>query len=95
MASIEGLPSFGIYATWAYIGGVRFASATNVGVRPHFGGEEVSVETYVMDFEGDLYDQVLRIEFVAKLRDEAKFESLDGLKAQIERDVAQARAALL
>jgi riboflavin kinase/FMN adenylyltransferase len=68
---------------------------TNIGVRPTVGGGgRLSVETYLLDFEGDLYDARLRVHLVARLRDEKKFGSLDELKAQIARDVASARTAL-
>jgi riboflavin kinase/FMN adenylyltransferase len=67
---------------------------TNVGVRPTVGGGGLSVETYLLDFDGDLYDARLRIHLVARLRDERKFGSLDELKAQIARDVSDARTAL-
>ena len=90
----RALPAFGVYATWAYLGETRYASATNIGTRPTFGGERVSVETYIFDFDRDIYDQLLRIELVARLRPEQKFDGLEAIKAQIERDVAQARALL-
>jgi riboflavin kinase/FMN adenylyltransferase len=67
---------------------------TNVGVRPTVGGEGLSVETYLLDFSADLYGSRLRLELVARLREEKKFASLDALKAQIAADTAAARAAL-
>jgi len=90
----RALPAFGVYATWAFVGEARHASATSIGVRPTVGGENVTVETYIMDFEGDLYDQTLRIELVARLRPELKFDSLEAMKGQIARDVAEARRVL-
>jgi len=90
----RALPAYGIYATWAYVGERRYQSATSIGVRPTVGGQTVSVETYLMDFDGDLYDQQLRIEFVARLRDEEKFDGLEALTAAIARDVANARKVL-
>jgi riboflavin kinase/FMN adenylyltransferase len=68
---------------------------TNIGVRPTVGSVGLSVETYLLDFAGDLYDARLRIHLVARLREERKFGSLDELKAQIARDVSDARAALV
>jgi riboflavin kinase/FMN adenylyltransferase len=65
-----------------------------VGHRPTFGGQTVSVETHILDFEGDLYDTLLRVEFVARLRGEARFGSIEELTAQIGRDVAEARRVL-
>lgn len=87
----RALPAFGVYATWAYVGEERHASATNIGVRPQFDGDKPSVETYIFDFDGDLYDQNLRVDLVARLRPEAKFDTLDALIAQMNRDVAEAR----
>ena len=54
----------------------------------------MSVETYIFDFEGDLYEQQLRIEFVARLRDEEKFDGLEALTAAIAKDVEDARRVL-
>ena len=72
---------------------------TNVGVRPTVGGQSGqarmqarTVETYLLDFSGDLYGAHLRLHLVARLRDEQKFASLDALKIQIAQDVAEARA---
>jgi riboflavin kinase / FMN adenylyltransferase len=73
---------------------------TNIGVRPTVtsgvtsGAGRLSVETHLLDFEGDLYDARLRLHLVARLRDEKKFGSLDELKAQIARDVSDARVAV-
>jgi riboflavin kinase/FMN adenylyltransferase len=96
----ELLPPNGVYAVTVD----RYAAAEqaflplgrgvmNVGVRPTVGGSRLSVETYLLDFEGDLYDARMRVHVVARLRDEKKFASLDELKAQIARDVAAARVA--
>jgi len=90
----RALPAYGIYATWAYVGETRYASATSIGIRPTIGGTAVTVETYIFDFDGDLYDQILRIELVARLRPELKFDSLEAMKEQIGRDVAEARRLL-
>jgi riboflavin kinase/FMN adenylyltransferase len=69
---------------------------TNIGVRPTVttGAGRLSVETHLLDFEGDLYDARLRLHLVARLREEKKFGSLDELKAQIARDVSDARVAV-
>jgi riboflavin kinase/FMN adenylyltransferase len=58
------------------------------------GGTEVLLEAHVFDFSGDLYGREIEVEFVAKLRDEAKFDSLDALKMQMKVDAAQARDLL-
>ena len=90
----RALPAFGIYATWAFVGETRYASATSIGVRPTVGGEAMSVETFIIDFAGDIYDQHLRIELVARLRPEEKFDGLEALTAAIARDVEDARRIL-
>ncbi|MBI4220890.1 MAG: bifunctional riboflavin kinase/FAD synthetase [Chloroflexi bacterium] len=93
------LPGDGIYATWAEIANgvdshVRFPAATSIGVRPTFGGGARTVEAYLIDFHGDLYGKSLALEFVARLRDELKFESAAALSQQIARDVADTKEAL-
>jgi riboflavin kinase/FMN adenylyltransferase len=68
-------------------------AATNVGVRPTFvTGRGVLVEAYLLDFEGDLYDRELRIAFLARLRGERRFDTVEGLVDQMHRDVEDARA---
>lgn len=90
----RALPAFGIYATWAFIGETWYQSATNIGVRPQFGGEHPSVETYIFDFNESVYDETLRIELVERLRPEAKFASVEALLEQMHADVARAREVL-
>ncbi len=90
----RALPAFGVYATWAYVDGQRFGSVTNIGMRPTFDGARASVETFIFDFTGDIYDRTIRIELVKRLRPEQKFSGLDEIKAQIDRDVAAARETL-
>ncbi len=90
----RALPAFGIYATWAWLGEARYPSATSIGRRPHFDGETATVETYIMDFDREIYGESLRIELVARISPELKFETVDQLKAKIAADVAAARAIL-
>lgn len=90
------LPANGVYATWATLAdGQPHASVTNVGVRPSFDHGERTVETYLLDFSGDLYDQVMTLTFVARLRPELRFASVDALKQQIAQDVLAARGVLM
>src|SRR5712664_332031 len=85
------IPRNGVYVTGALIDGQWRRSVTNVGVRPTFGSDtEPSVETFVMDWSGDLYGDVVRVRFLHRLRAEQKFNSLDELKSQIKSDVARA-----
>jgi riboflavin kinase/FMN adenylyltransferase len=90
----RALPAFGVYATWAYVGEERYASATNVGMRPTFDGVQLRVEAHLLGFAGDLYDRQLRLEFVERLRPEMKFDGVDAIKAQIDQDVAKAAQIL-
>ncbi len=71
--------------------GQVFEGVANVGRRPTVGGDAVRVEVHLLDFSGDLYGTELRVEFLARLRPEQRFEGLDALKAQIAHDVAAAR----
>lgn len=85
------IPANGVYVTGTLIDGQWRRSVTNVGTRPTFEtATEPSVETFVIDWSGDLYGDVIRVRFLYRLRDEKKFESLESLKAQVEKDVARA-----
>jgi riboflavin kinase/FMN adenylyltransferase len=85
------IPRNGVYVTGTLIDGKWRRSVTNVGVRPTFeSAAEPSVETFVMNWSGDLYGDVVRVRFLHRLRDEQKFSSLDDLKRQISKDVARA-----
>jgi riboflavin kinase/FMN adenylyltransferase len=90
----RALPAYGVYATWAYLGEEKLQSATSIGIRPHFDGEQPSVETFIFDFDRDIYDRILRIELVERLRPEEKFESLDALIQQMHWDVERSRQIL-
>ena len=86
------VPKFGVYATATLIDGVWRKGVTNVGVRPTFEGDnDPSIETYVFDFEGDLYGDVLRVRFLHRIRDEKKFAGVNELRVQIEKDAETAR----
>ena len=91
-------PPRGVYVGRARVGDTWRPAAVNVGVNPTFGGElgrtPMRVEAYLLDFDGDLYDQTLRIEFHERLRDEKKFDSTDELSQQIARDVEETRRLL-
>jgi riboflavin kinase / FMN adenylyltransferase len=85
------IPRNGVYVTGTLIEGQWRRSVTNVGVRPTFTSDaEPSVETFVMNWDGDLYGDVVRVRFLHRLRDEKKFGSLVELRTQIEADVKRA-----
>ncbi len=88
------VPADGIYAVWVDVEGSRYRGACSIGVRPTVGGTERTLEVYLLDFDGDLYGRHLSVEFVERLRDELKFDSLEALVEQMGRDVEQARDVL-
>ncbi|MGB7539983.1 MAG: riboflavin biosynthesis protein RibF [Anaerolineales bacterium] len=91
------VPAYGIYAGWVHLAGRRYAGATSIGVRPTFANgtaHAATVETHLLDFDGDLYGATLQLEFVARLREEIRFPDSDALREQMTRDVAQTRRIL-
>lgn len=96
LAVPEGLatPPLGVYAGRARIGDVWYLAATNIGTNPTFGGDKVRIETYLLDFEGDIYGQPIRVEFHDRLRDEKRFDNVADLVAQMHDDIARTRALL-
>ena len=81
------LPKRGVYATIAHLREKDYPAVTNVGVRPTFSEQEiVSVETLILDFNDDIYGEELRVEFIQCLRPEQKFDSVQALTQQIEKD---------
>ena len=87
------IPRNGVYVTGTLIDGQWRRSVTNVGLRPTFGdASEPSVETFVMNWDGDLYGDVVRVRFLYRLRDERRFSSVAELKSQIARDAARAES---
>ena len=88
----EVVPPKGVYATTATLNGVAHPSMTNIGTRPTFeSGEELVIETHLLNFDKNLYGARLGLGFVQRLRDERKFDGMDALRQQIEADRAQAR----
>jgi riboflavin kinase / FMN adenylyltransferase len=93
-AADKCLPAPGVYAMWVRVDGAWHAAATNVGYRPTFGGDRLTVEAYILDFSGDLYDREVRAVFVERLREERAYPSVDELVTQIGLDVADVRSLL-
>lgn len=94
LTQAQVVPADGVYAVWAEWRGRRWKGACSIGVRPTVGGTERTIEVYLLDFSGDLYGETLDVEFVARLREEMQFPSLEALVEQIVRDVAQVEAML-
>jgi riboflavin kinase/FMN adenylyltransferase len=87
------LPPNGVYAAHARVGGKEFRAVLNIGIRPTVGQKATAprLEVHLLDFAGGIYGTEMEVTFVARLRSEMKFDSLDALKAQITRDIAEAR----
>ncbi len=89
------IPGDGIYATFAYLGDQRMMAATSIGTKPTFGEHERSIEAFILDFDGDLYGKTLSLEFVKRLRDQVKFDTVEALQQQVGTDVEETKVALL
>ena len=83
------VPKLGVYACLCRVDGHKYVAVTNIGSRPTVEGHQVRAESWLLDFEGDLYGRQITLEFVKFLRPEQKFGSLEELKAQIQADAAQ------
>ena len=91
------VPAHGVYATRVWFDGLCHSAVTNVGIRPTVSDNDgrVTVESYILDFEGDLYGRELRVEFFTRLRGETRFPGLQELSNAIARDVEQTREYFL
>ncbi len=88
------IPANGVYAGWALLGEERFMAVTNVGTRPTFDGQDVTVEAYLLDFDRDIYGEMLEFQFVTRLRPEMKFSGIEALIAQIRADAEAGRKVM-
>jgi riboflavin kinase/FMN adenylyltransferase len=83
-------PKLGVYACACVMGGKTYSAVTNIGSRPTVGGHQVRAESWILDFDGDLYGKTITLEFHKFLRPEKKFDSLEELQTQIQKDAAEA-----
>jgi riboflavin kinase/FMN adenylyltransferase len=92
----DAVPAVGVYACWAHTTHGVHPAVTNIGFRPTFNSPTPvqTVEAHVLDFSADLYNTELSLDFVARLRPEMKFSSIEALVAQIQRDILSAREVL-
>jgi len=90
------IPAGGIYACWAYIGDERHQAAINIGTNPTFTPDKqtLNVEAYLLNFDRDIYGEMVRLDFIARLRDEERYDSVEALIKQINADVEQTREIL-
>ncbi|MBW8010622.1 MAG: bifunctional riboflavin kinase/FAD synthetase [Chloroflexi bacterium] len=94
--SVKVVPGFGVYVCRVYVDDQTYDAVTNIGVRPTFETEPVtpSIETHLLDFDADIYGREIKLEFIARLREELRFSNADELVAQMQIDFAQAREKL-
>jgi riboflavin kinase/FMN adenylyltransferase len=86
------IPADGVYVAWTDVGGEKRQSVVNVGLRPTFNTDQRTIESYILDFSGDIYGQPMAIEFLHRLRPEQKFSGIDAIREAIGRDVEAGRA---
>lgn len=88
------LPASGVYAGYTHVAGKRYKSVINVGSNPTFNAQRITIESYIFDFDKDIYGEKADIEFVSYLRSDKKFSSLEELKLQIQSDKKKAEKIL-
>lgn len=87
------LPPNGVYITEVFIDDNRYRGITNVGCKPTIEGDNpIGVETHLLEFKEDVYDKLVTVEFLSRVRDERKFASVGELKEQMQNDIAFGRA---
>jgi riboflavin kinase/FMN adenylyltransferase len=89
----KAIPKPGVYVCEAFVAGNKFISVTNIGYRPTFEGDPSNprIETHILNFDADIYDSEIRLEFITRLRDEMHFPNVDALVTQIKNDIESAR----
>ncbi len=90
----ELCPKTGVYAVTVECMGKKYKGVANIGYSPTFDDHQFTVEVHILDFDGDLYGQKIRVNFVQRIRDEIKFSGVDELAEQIRQDIAEARRVL-
>jgi riboflavin kinase/FMN adenylyltransferase len=90
------IPANGIYACWAYLNQVKYRAAVNIGINPTFTPDKQipNVEAHLLDFHGEIYGEDVQLEFIARLRNELRFRSVESLLEQIWKDVEETKRIL-
>lgn len=88
------VPAYGVYAGWATVNGEQHMAVTNVGMRPTFEGQNLRVEAHLLDFNRDIYGEIVTFTFESHVRPEKKFDGIQALMTQITADSQSARAYL-
>jgi riboflavin kinase/FMN adenylyltransferase len=94
IVSDHALPPDGVYTGWAHLNGNTYQAMTNIGKNPTFGINKRTIESFLIDYHGDLYGVDLQLDIVARLRDEKKFETSDELKKQVTEDIRDGKKIL-
>lgn len=85
------MPTDGVYSAIVRVSGKDYRAVTNIGARPTFDCYERTIESFILDFDGDIYDSEIVLFLIERLRDTVKFENAEKLKEQIERDILKTR----
>jgi len=94
VTSDHALPPDGVYAGWAHVNGNAYQVMTNIGKNPTFGVNKRTIESFLIDYHGDLYGTDLQLDILARLRDEKKFDTADELKKQVTEDIRNGKNIL-
>ncbi|OGN99553.1 MAG: riboflavin biosynthesis protein RibF [Chloroflexi bacterium RBG_13_52_12] len=94
VSSGQAVPPDGVYAGLAHINGRVYQTMTNIGRNPTFGKNERTVESFLLEYHGDLYGHELSVDFISRLRDEKKFINIEELKKQVAEDVRRGKILL-
>jgi riboflavin kinase / FMN adenylyltransferase len=94
VASERCMPALGVYATWLRVRGASLAAATSIGYRPTFDGTHLTVESFILDFDADIYGEEVALDFLRRLRSERRFTGAAALTAQMRRDVESVQRIL-
>ncbi len=87
-------PKTGVYAVSVQFEGQKYSGVANIGYSPTFDDHLFTIEVHILDFDGDIYDRKIRVNFISRLRDEKKFSNITELSEQIKKDIAKAREIL-
>ena len=90
----QKLPISGVYAVKCMVNNAIYLGIANMGIRPTVGGKRPVLETHIFDFEKDIYGRRITVQFIEKIREEVKFDSIDLLKSQIKKDIEEAKKIL-
>ena len=82
----------GVYFSYVNIDGKQYRAMSNIGFRPSVDGRTRLLETHIFDFEGDLYDKIIKVTLIRKIRDEQRFSSIEELQSQLQADAAICRS---